>query len=108
MADGLRQRYVQAVILDASGGGRVSFVMRGNFTLEHMRVVVTGPGGAATVRVPTAMVTVNGDDFEGSQTGNNDQSTVSLPLVAQDEIVCTWTGGDPGATAVMTLRGTED
>jgi hypothetical protein len=103
----LRQTYrVPAIKLDATGSGTVQFVARGDVLIQHTNILVLPVAPAtASKLIPTALVTVNGDTLEGSQTGNFDSSDTTHLMAAGDELLCTWTGGDPGAVATLTLRG---
>lgn len=101
----IRQRYVQSVRLNAAGTGTVTYTARGDVLIQLTRVLVVGPNGANPVLQTTAAIEVNGDDLDGSQTGNNDTSDTQHLMLAGDILTCTWTGGDVGATATLTLRG---
>lgn len=103
----LRQRYPRTVRLDASGAGSVSFTARGDFLLTRYRVVVVTAAGLAPTNQSQATIEINGDDFDGSFTGNNDAGDCSHLMVAGDELVCAWSGGDALASATLTLWGME-
>lgn len=101
----LRQTFTDTVVLDASGNGSVIFVARGDVYVFHTTVrVAPAPGQQTTTLVPIALMTVNGKLLEGSETGNLDTSDTKHLMLAQDELVCTWEGGDPGATATLAMR----
>lgn len=92
--------------LDAAGSGRVEFTARFVLAVTHTRVTVDpAPGAAKVVKQPTALVSVNGQEFEGSYTGANDQSDTRFELQPSDTVVCEWSNGDPGAAARLILRG---
>lgn len=102
-----RQRYPYQIVLDGSGGGFVTHVARGDFLVQTTRLVVSLSSGASPAKQSTAMLTLNGAQFEGSYSGNNDTSDTQHLMMAGDELVCTWTGGDAGATATLTLFGVQ-
>jgi hypothetical protein len=104
----LRQRYPISVKLNASGSGAASFTARGDVLITSMRTVVTVPSTTGNptgtpVLQSTAMVEINGDDLDGSQTANNDTSDTQHLMLAGDVLICTWSGGDVGATATLTI-----
>lgn len=101
----IRQRFVESVRLDAAGGGFVTYTARGDVLITITRVLVVGPGGVPPTLQTTAYVDVNGDDLDGSETGNNDTSDTQHLMLAGDILTCRWAGGDPGAVATLTLRG---
>lgn len=103
----LRQTYTKSVTLNAAGAGSVSFTMRGDVLVQHTRVVVKTAAGGAPVLQSTAMVDTNGDDFEGSYSGNNDASDTTHLLTSGEILTCTWTGGDANAVATCVLRGVQ-
>lgn len=105
MAGAIRQRFVATVKLGATGGGSVSFTARGDVLIQLTRVVVVAAGGGTPVNQSTAMIDVNGDDLDGSETANNDTSDTQHLMLAGDVLTCTWSGGDVNATATLTLRG---
>jgi hypothetical protein len=102
----IRQTFIRSVILDASGNGAVSYTATGDFLIQHamMRVYPIPPATASNL-IPTGETDLGGTPFEGSQTGNFDASDTQHLMLANDTITCTWTAGDPGATAVFTIRG---
>jgi hypothetical protein len=102
-----RERFVQSVVLDANGFGSVSITARGDFLLLQTRWSVPSPtpAAAATDAQSTATNSLNGDDFEGTYSGNNDSSNTAHLMLAGDVLTCEWTGGQPGRTATLTIRG---
>lgn len=105
----IRQRYVDQVKLDANGAGEVSFTMRADFLLTQTIWRVTPPATVlpANVKQTTAVCTINGEDWEGTYSGNQDSSGSMHMMVASDVFTCRWTGGDPNGFAQLTLRGVE-
>lgn len=98
----IRQTYPVQVRLSAAGAGEALFVARGDVLVEHVRIRVS-----TAVLMPTAILYLNGAEFEGSYTGANDQTDTKHLMIAGDELKCVWTGGDANATATMYVRGTE-
>lgn len=106
----INQRYSETIVLDASGAGAVEITMRSDFLMQRTRWVVTGgtkPVGATTDNVPKANNKIDGVPFEGTDSGNNDQSNSVQLLQSQSSVECEWTGGNPGATATLYLWGVE-
>lgn len=92
--------------LDATGAGAVTFTARHPVRIWHARVKVTPAAGAATLtKRPRAVLYLNGEEFESTYSGANDQTATSYDLDASETIECRWTGGDPGALATLILRG---
>ena len=91
-------------MLDANGAGSVQIVARGDLIIYHTNVMVQP---APSTRVPTALTTLNGRFFEGSQSGDFDSSDTRHLMEAQEELTCQWTGGDAGKTATLTVRASE-
>jgi len=101
---GRPQRYVVSTPLDLSGNGAATFTApNGTLDVEHVRVTV-----ATNVKEPTATLFIDGIEFEGSYSGSNDQTDSAFTLTAQQQLSCAWVGGDPGATATMIIRGTQN
>lgn len=103
----IRQRYVDQVKLDATGSGSISFTMRADFLLTQTIWRVTPPSNITSPKQTTAVCTINADDWEGTYSGNQDQSGSMHMMIASDVFTCTWTGGDPNGVAQLTLRGVE-
>lgn len=101
----LRQVYRDTVTLDAAGAGSVQFVMRGDVLIQHTRVTVLKANGQQPTLQSTAMISTNGDEFEGSYSGNNDASNTQHLMVSGEILTCVWTGGDAAARATCVLRG---
>lgn len=103
----IRQRYVDQVKLDATGAGSIEFTMKADFLLTQTTWKVTGVNGAKPTKQATAVNTINGEDWEGTYSGNQDSSGSMHLLITSDILRCQWTGGDANATAQLTLRGVE-
>jgi hypothetical protein len=103
----LRQTWpLPAVTLDANGNGATTFTARGDVLIQHTNVLVLPVAPATSSKlIPTALIDVNGQFLEGSQSANLDASDTTHLMLAQEVLTCTWTGGDPGARATATLRG---
>lgn len=97
----LRDSIPAQTILDANGGGEASITVRSEFLVEHTRVSTS-----TTVNQPKALLRLNGEDFEGTRSGGTgDVSDTRHLMLPNDTLTCVWTGGDPGATATLRIRG---
>jgi hypothetical protein len=104
----INQQFQASVTLDASGGGSAQITMRADFLLQRSRWLVQGGTAVNGVR-PQATVEnyINDVPFEGSQSGNNDQSGSIRLLTTQSTITAEWTGGPPGGAATLYVWGIE-
>jgi hypothetical protein len=102
-----RQTYPVQIKLSALGAGTASFTARYDFYIIHTRILLVGVNNAALVKQSTAILDLNGKDFEGSDNGNNDQSDTKHLMLAGDILECAWTGADANVTATLTIRGFE-
>jgi hypothetical protein len=100
----INQRYNESVVLDASGNGSVDITMRADFVLQNTRWVVAGGTGTNQV---TANNLIDSQPWDGTYSGDNDQSGKTRLLPAQTVVTCQWTGGRPGGTATLYLWGVE-
>lgn len=100
----INQRYVQSVVLDATGAGSVTIVPRADFACSQTTWRVQGGTGT---NQSTAQVELNGDFWQGTYSGNNDASPASRLITNTDIVECDWTGGPPGGTATLTMFGVE-
>lgn len=107
MVKPIRQRYVDQVKLDATGSGSVEFTMKADFLLTQTTWKVIPPSTVTTPKQTTAVCTINGEDWEGTYSGNQDSSGSTHLLITSDVFRCVWTGGDPNGVAQLTLRGVE-
>ncbi len=107
----IRQRFPQQTRLTTAGAGSVSVTARADFRLLRYRVTVVTAAGGPPANQSTALITINGDEFDGSETGNNDASDTGDHVMLQgDELVCTWSAiqwTDINAMATLTLWGLE-
>lgn len=102
----LRHQLPAQTRLDATGAGSVTITARHPLAVFHTRVSVAPlPGQAKPVNRPSAVVYLNGLEFEDTQSGWRDQSATAYELDAGDTVECRWTGGDPGALATLIIRG---
>lgn len=67
--------------------------------------VQTNDSPSATV-IPIATITLDGIYKEASYSGNLDASDTPYHIEKGQRLTCTWTGGTPGKTAILTLNGT--
>ncbi|RGC65000.1 hypothetical protein C5N14_30890 [Micromonospora sp. MW-13] len=96
----------QQTTLDANGDGVATYTARVPVQINHTRVQVTPPPGqTATTRRARALVYACGWPLEGTYSGSNDQSDTRHVLLPGETLECRWTGGDPGATATLIVRG---
>lgn len=93
-------------VLNSNGDGEATVTARGPLLVMHTRVTVgPAPGQEKTVKQPDVTIYVDGVEFESTHSGARDQSDTKYELAASEQVRCVWTGGDPGATATMYLRG---
>lgn len=100
----INQRYNESVILDGAGNGSVEITVRADFVLQRTRWVVQGGTGTNQA---TAENFIDNQPFEGTYSGDNDQSGTPRLLTPNNTVSCTWTGGRPGGTASLFLWGVE-
>lgn len=98
-----------SVKLDSSGNGQVTFSVPFPGTEWYPSNGVC----TVTTNTLTPVFTVYQDvvgapnQAGGSQTGNNDNCTLSGTLYFGNSIIGVWTGGDAHATATFNLTGTQ-
>lgn len=99
----------KSTTLSASGTGQVKvgpFNPRQRWHVTRATVQVS----SATAE-PTATLylgSVGGGRLGGTYTGSNDMTDLDVWLSNSATILCVWTGGDAGATATLTLEGTQE
>jgi hypothetical protein len=99
-----RQTYTQTTKVAADGTASVTFTARGSVLhVEHVRLTVS-----TTVKKPTAVLYLNGVNFEGTGSGYSDQSDTHFDMSGGDILTCAWTGGDVNARATMYVRGVQE
>lgn len=102
----MRTKLTGQVRLDAAGNGTVTLTAGTSLMVTHTRLRVDpAPGAQAVNKRPRAMVSVAGDELEGTYSGHNDASDTTYEVDGADTIECEWTGGDPGALATVITRG---
>jgi len=101
----LPQTYPLQVTLDANGAGTVTLTARGDIIITNVRWLVGPWSTSETVVQSTAEIEINGDTWQGTYSGNNDQSGAVHLLQAGDILTCSWIGGKAGKTAKLTVRG---
>jgi chitodextrinase len=67
--------------------------------------VQTTDSPSATV-TPIATITLDGVYKEATYSGSLDASDTTYHIEKGQRLTCTWTGGTPGKTAILTLNGT--
>lgn len=100
----INQRYSQSTKLDASGNGSVEITMRNDFVLQNTRWVIQNGTGTNQA---TAENFIDSQPWDGTYSGDNDQSGKTRLLTPQNTVTCKWTGGRPGGTATLYLWGLE-
>jgi hypothetical protein len=100
------------VVLDANGNGTVTI----GPTIPGTAWQVSGVGvlvnGGVAVNVPTFTLynggPAPGNFLGGSYTGSNDSDTgLAITLTPGQILTGVWSGGDPGASATMSVNGTQ-
>lgn len=98
------QTYTESTTIGADGTGAAVFTARGGtMHVAHVRLTVS-----TAVKKPTATLYLNGGNFEGTYSGNNDQSDSSYDMAGGETLECQWTGADAGARATMYVRGVQE
>lgn len=96
-----------SVVLDASGNGTVQLQPN---RLETWHVSSTAVRVTSNTLEPVATTYVTSVDdghiLSSTFSGSNDSSPEVQDLQPGQPIFCRWTGGDPGATATLTVLGT--
>lgn len=95
------------VKLSAAGAGTAQVSPTGLETWQITRIAVTV---TSNVLEPVAQVYVGsvapGNLLAGTYTGSLDSSDENQTLNPGQGLLCTWTGGDAGATATLSVFGT--
>jgi len=82
----------------------VTFTARGAVLhVEHVRLTVS-----TGVKRPTAVLYLNGVNFEGTGSGTSDQSDTHFDMAGGDILACSWVGADVNARATMYVRGVQE
>jgi len=96
-------------VLSGSGAGTVTYgpqVPGVIFDLTNVATITT-----STVNVPTFLTyqgpVSQGNFLGGTYDGNNDSCEIAVTLYNGQVLTGTWTGGDPGAVATMSVFGTK-
>jgi hypothetical protein len=96
-----------SVVLDASGNGTVTLVPN---RLETWFVTSTAVRVTSNTKEPTATTYVgavaDGNTLSSTFSGSRDSSPEQQTLQPGQPLLCQWSGGDPGATATLTVLGT--
>lgn len=104
----INQQFQQGVTLDANGNGSAQITSRADFLLQRTRWLVQGGSLVnGAVKQSTVESYINDVPFEGSQSGNNDQSGSIRLLTTQSTITAVWTDGPPGGAATLYVWGLE-
>jgi hypothetical protein len=96
-----------SVKLDAQGNGTVALYCP---TLETWTVTRTAVSTTTNVLEATAVTYVGqvspGSQLSGTYSGSLDSSDEQQQINPGQSLLCVWTGGDPGATATLSIFGT--
>lgn len=93
-----------SVTLNAAGNGTVRV---GTFNpSQRWRITSASVRTSTNTLEPTANLYLGSraSFLGGTYTGSNDTTDLDVQL-ANSTILCEWTGGDPGATATLYIRG---
>lgn len=102
-----------SVVLNGSGNGQVQLG-------PALPGVAWNPGSCAVLVQPASTTVVSqfllyngpaqpGNFIGGSYTGDNNSTGLAIPAMYTGSVLTgVWSGGNPGATATMTLTGTQD
>lgn len=102
MPQELNFRNTFEVVLDATGGGSINFRPSvGSWLIKQVAASTS-----TNVNEPEFTASINGSFVGGSYSGSKtNDTTFDQTLDAQEVLTGTWTGGDVGATATMTISG---
>lgn len=96
----------KSVTLDASGNGTVKVGPTNSGQLWH--ITRASVQVSSNTKEPTANLWLGNKAkfISGTYTGSNDtDDALNEYLGGTGYIMCIWTGGDPGATATLTIAG---
>jgi hypothetical protein len=97
-----------STILDANGNGTARIGPRSS--RQQWQVNNVAVYTSSTVNVPTATAYTGtpspGSSLGGTYDGNNDSTGVSVTLYPGQQLSVQWLGGDPGASATVSVYGT--
>jgi hypothetical protein len=98
-----------SVVLDGSGNGIVTLGPRIGQRWNVLTAAVSIPNA---VKIPQANIYIGGSAspgnlVDGTFTGNLDSTskTANYQIPQQESIIAQWIGGDPGATATLSITG---
>lgn len=102
MTERLRFRDTYTTVLDASGNGTINFRPSvGSWMVNQVAASVSSNNNE-----PEFSAFVNGMFVGGSYSGSKtNDTTFNQEVNAQEVLSAVWLGGDPGATATLTLSG---
>lgn len=98
----------KSVVLNSSGNGEVQlgpayYQERWEVTNASVRIV-------DAVRIPSARLyldsAVPGNMLAATYDGSSDSAVGPVTLHSNQRLICVWLGGDPGATATLSVYGT--
>lgn len=97
-------RVSQKVTLDATGSGTATVSPPVSWDVQLVSVLVTTSASDPTFALYVDSATPAGF-VAGTHDGAQDAIHASLSVQPGQQLIGTWTSGDPGATATMTVRG---
>ena len=96
------QPFFKPALAEFDAGGEAQVTVAPPGVDWHVRITSVSSTSTADT---TATIEIDGHFHEGSYSGNRDSSDTVFTLQAGSNLVCTWTGGTPGARATLNLRG---
>lgn len=112
MTTGKRQPFSEScpVILDGAGHGvaRLSPRPHSVWFVRSVNVYCATPLGDSSL-IPTATLYIGdaapSNRLDATSNGANDTTDIAFTLQQGQQVTVEWAGGDPGATAIMTVYG---
>lgn len=92
--------------LDSSGNGSVTLQPSNAHQTWHVTNVVVQTNPSSPTDVPECRITVGGSIVDTTYNGNNDSSDSKYDVPPGTSMVVSWTGGDPGILATVSVSGT--
>ena len=102
------------VVLDGSGNGTVKIGPLSDREVWSPAIAFVQASSAGKEAIATVYMghdTSNSYKVDASFAGSSGDSTARVAgrtVRSGQYVLCTWTGGDPGATAILTVNGTKD
>lgn len=100
-----RFRDAESVTLDASGAGSVTLAPRGCDWRIDLTTVTTSTSTSTPVATLYTGSISESNLLEATYDGSQDTSDTTHWVLAGEQLVCAWTGGDAGARATVRVSG---